>query len=284
MSVSNERCCVVKKGDGFTVLKNKIIQGLHNYEAIGFYCYITSLPSNWIFYKSHLMKYGNIGRDKIYKILKLLKKCNLIDIKQQRSADGKFMTTQFIIEEDDSKFIPFDENEINNELNVDKSEPFTEKPYTENQFLENSSYKINTNKINKKTKSELDEKTKTSQTPPPLQSHPPRINKQQTAYASVESQSNSYKEYREEKPRDVCLTNEQKLERHKMFLKCGMKRAANQLLTSMSTETGENLYDGSQVQTYNHTTRLEKEAYDEVGISQIVAKRVNNPQQMCYVR
>ncbi len=97
------------------------------------------MPSGWVFYKEQLAKHGNVGRDKINSLLKILQSHNLIQVSQIRNEKGQF--SHFSLDVlDGNDFI------INEITEIEK--PLTEKPLTANQSLDNSSYKENINKTN----------------------------------------------------------------------------------------------------------------------------------------
>lgn len=137
MSVQKLRIC--KKDEPFTTILNNVIQNLKNYEALGLYAYLLSLPDGWIFHKKHLSEHTKIGRDKINKLLKILHSHNLIDFVQARCANGAFAQLDLHIKDGRD----FKINDLEKPC-----APFTEKPLTDNQLLVNSTYKRNINKRN----------------------------------------------------------------------------------------------------------------------------------------
>jgi hypothetical protein len=89
--MSVQKYIINKESNNFTIIPNKIINGLHsNLELLGFYLYLLSLPPNWSFHKNQLQSACNIGIKKLEKFLRLLSKCELIHISQQRTAKGQF--------------------------------------------------------------------------------------------------------------------------------------------------------------------------------------------------
>ena len=135
---------VISKGIGnFTTIPNIVLQNLNNYEALGLYCYIVSLPNNWEFHKDHLSNHSKIGRDKITKLLKILEMHELIKIVRVRGANGQFMHADMHVS-DGSSFKIIDLEEV--------CAPCTEKPLTVNHALVNSTYKENNKKLNKELK------------------------------------------------------------------------------------------------------------------------------------
>lgn len=135
MSVQKLR---IKKGFSYTSVSNKVIQNLKNYEALGLYTYLLSLPNDWVFYKKHLAEHAHLGRDKINKLLQILATHNLIEYAQVRNEEGRFAQLDLHVK-DGSDFKIIDLKEC---------APFTEKPLTVNRLLVNTHYKENNNKIN----------------------------------------------------------------------------------------------------------------------------------------
>ncbi len=138
---------VIKKDSGnFTVFPNNVLQNLKNYDALGLYVYIASLPHGWQFYKHQLATHGNIGRDKINKLLKVLEVHGLVKMVQIRTSKGRFEHFELEVKDGSS----FKINDLENQV-----QPFTEKPLTENQLLVNSSYKRNNKKAYIKNKENI---------------------------------------------------------------------------------------------------------------------------------
>lgn len=158
--MSVEKYRLVKESNNYTIISNTILQKLNNYEALGLYCYLCSLPDNWIFYKDQLMKHGNMGRDKLAKLLKVLKEHNLIEYGQIKNEKGQYEEWQLHVK-NGSEF-----KQINQ--TTDSQEPVTEKPLTANQLLENSTYKRNIEKENKDKKERESAREKTRATLSPL--------------------------------------------------------------------------------------------------------------------
>jgi len=154
-----EKFRLTKESNNYTIISNSILQKLNNYEALGLYCYLCSLPDNWIFYKDQLMKHGNMGRDKLAKLLKILKECQLIDYGQIKNEKGQYEEWQLHVK-NGSEFKPTNQDTV-------FQEPVTEKPLTANQLLENSTYKRNIEKENKdkKERESTSEKSKASLSP-----------------------------------------------------------------------------------------------------------------------
>lgn len=78
-----------KKG-GYCVVGNDIAQAFRrNLEALGLYIFLLSLPDQWEFKKSWLMKETGLGIHKLNRLLAVLSKHNLVKTKQ-RKISGKF--------------------------------------------------------------------------------------------------------------------------------------------------------------------------------------------------
>jgi hypothetical protein len=135
MSVQKLR---IKKGFSYTSVSNKVIQNLKNYEALGLYAYLLSLPEDWIFYKKQLAEHSGIGREKINTLLKILNAHNLIEYAQVRNQSGRFAQLDLHVK-DGTEF------KINN---LQDCAPLTEKPSTDNRLPVNSTYIENNNKVN----------------------------------------------------------------------------------------------------------------------------------------
>ncbi len=132
----------IRKNISFTTIPNKVLQGLKNYEALGLYAYICSLPDGWVFYKKHLAEHAGIGRDRLNKNLKVLHAHNLIEYRQVRNQHGRFAQYDLHVKDGTS----FEINEL-----VKDAQPLTEKPLTDNRLPVNSSYKRNIDKRNNNT-------------------------------------------------------------------------------------------------------------------------------------
>lgn len=89
--MSVEKLVISKEASSFTVLPNKVLQNLCNADALGLWCYLASLPPDWEFYKEQIRAHFKIGRDKLDKLLSILKEYDLIDIAFVRDAQGRFV-------------------------------------------------------------------------------------------------------------------------------------------------------------------------------------------------
>lgn len=137
--MSVQKYVISKNPGNFTIISNAVLQGLNNYEALGLYCYISSLPPGWSFHKEQLSSRCGIGRDKINKLLGILVNHELITIEQKRNTNGSFSHIDIHVNDGSSFKI--------NELPLTET-PLTDLPLTASQSLVNSTYKRNTNKPN----------------------------------------------------------------------------------------------------------------------------------------
>lgn len=130
MSVQKYR---VSKNEGnFTTFPNKVLQNLHNMEALGLYCFLHSLPIGWEFHKNHLRKHTNIGINKLNNLLKILESHALIKIVQIRDGKGRF--AHFDLQVNDGTSFIYKESE-------ESCAPLNENRDTENRATVNSTYK-----------------------------------------------------------------------------------------------------------------------------------------------
>lgn len=79
---------VQQEEKGFTTHLNIVLQNIHDAFALGIWCYLSSLPTNWKINKTHLKNHFKIGRDKLNNALSILKKLDLIQFLQDRKPDG----------------------------------------------------------------------------------------------------------------------------------------------------------------------------------------------------
>lgn len=144
--MSVEKFMIKKSSSHYTTISTVVLQNLTNYEALGLYCYFMSLPEDWIFYKTKLIERSKIGRDKLNKLMKILKECNLIEVTKIRNITGRFSHIEVNVK--DGKDFKFNELQKNN--------PHTDLPLTENQEPVDNHYKeYKTNKLNIKNKNNI---------------------------------------------------------------------------------------------------------------------------------
>jgi hypothetical protein len=147
--MSVQKYILTKESSNFTVLPNEVLQGLHNWEALGFWTYLSSLPHGWIFYKKQLQEHGKIGIHKLEKLLKILVQNNLVSVVQTRNAQGLFAHFSLNVL-----------NGSNNRINdiTKKFAPLGKNGSTDIRATDIRGYKYN--KIQKKEKAKKKEKEK----------------------------------------------------------------------------------------------------------------------------
>jgi hypothetical protein len=144
--MSVEKFIVSKEDFDYTVIPNKVLQGLQKYPtALGIWCSLISLPPHWEFYKDKMYLDFNIGRDKLKKIFEILEQFNLIVVTQLRNSQGRFGDWSLHVK-NGTEFTPLTENTLT------VKSPLTDLPLTANQSLVNSTYKRNIKKETLKEK------------------------------------------------------------------------------------------------------------------------------------
>lgn len=142
--MSVQKFIVNRESSNFTIISNKVIQGLkNNLELLGFYAYLLSLPPNWVFYKNQLKETCNIGVHKLERLLKELVQMNLIALVQNRSEKGQFAHFELTVLNGDS----FKINSLEESV-----QPCYQNRTTENRATDISTYKRNTLQIENKEK------------------------------------------------------------------------------------------------------------------------------------
>lgn len=94
---------VRQENKSFTTLYNSVVQNITDAFNLGVYCYLSSLPHNWVVSKKQLMNHFCVGKDKISSTMAWLNKNNLIEYIQERKEDGK-MGNHIILVKDGSSF------------------------------------------------------------------------------------------------------------------------------------------------------------------------------------
>lgn len=95
----------------FTTHLNQVMQNIPDAFILGVYCYLSSLPHDWIVNRNHLMKHFDVGRDKIKNAMAWLNANFLIEYEQDRNLDNTF-SKSLIVVKDGCDFI---EKIINNQ-------------------------------------------------------------------------------------------------------------------------------------------------------------------------
>ena len=89
--MSVQKYIVSKESSNFTIVPNKVIQGLKSQpELLGFYVYLLSLPPEWSFHKTQLKDTLRIGIKKLEKFIGSLAQMRLVEVAQMRNERGHF--------------------------------------------------------------------------------------------------------------------------------------------------------------------------------------------------
>lgn len=140
--MSVQKFVVTKESSNFTIVPNKVIQGIKDLEILGLYVYLLSLPPQWTFYKTQLKEQTGFGIKKLERYLSTLVQMHLIEIVQRRNEKGHFAHFDLCI--------------LNGELfeinNLKDCAPRVINRTTVNRTTDMGSYKRNIDKINKDKK------------------------------------------------------------------------------------------------------------------------------------
>ena len=132
-----------KKERDFTVINNTVLKDARiSWKAKGLFCYLLSLPEDWIIYQSELLNHATDGRESLRNAIQELEQLGYLQIKKKRDGKGHFTTIYRVIE---------NPNETDGSGKPDAENPMREtrcgKPDAENPTLLNTD-KQNTNKQN----------------------------------------------------------------------------------------------------------------------------------------
>ena len=142
-----------KKERDFTVINNSVLKDARlSWKAKGLFCYLLSLPEDWIIYQSELLNHATDGRESLRNAIQELEQLGYLQIEKKRDDKGHFTTMYRVIE---------NPNETDGSRKPDTENPERETRYgktdTENPTLLNtnkqSTNKQSTNKQNTKKES-----------------------------------------------------------------------------------------------------------------------------------
>lgn len=125
----------VNNTKGFTTLLTKVVQSITEFDVLGLYVYLCSLPETWQPNAKHLMKHTGYSKDKIYRLLNRLEELGLMTAQEIRDK-GRFSIYRYTVHLD-FQILPCPENQDTG-ISPCPEKPDTEKPDTENQ----DAYKI----------------------------------------------------------------------------------------------------------------------------------------------
>lgn len=142
-----------KKERDFTVINNTVLKDARlSWKAKGLFCYLLSLPEDWIIYQSELLNHATDGRESLRNAIQELEQLGYLQIEKKRDGKGYFTTIYRVIE---------NPNETDGSGKPDAENPMQEtrcgKPDAENPTLLNTNIpntdKQSTNKQNTKKES-----------------------------------------------------------------------------------------------------------------------------------
>jgi len=81
----------------YTLTLNKVLQDFTHIDALSVWCYLQSLPENWVISPKHLQKHFGVGEEKIYNILRKLICANLLLRTRQLCANGTYSHTIYTV-------------------------------------------------------------------------------------------------------------------------------------------------------------------------------------------
>jgi hypothetical protein len=85
----NNKNSLLHEDGGFTTTLNSTIQNIKHTGALGLYCYLASLPTNWEICKEHLQKHFGCGKAHINTCFKYLKEIGAIEVIMNRNGKGQ---------------------------------------------------------------------------------------------------------------------------------------------------------------------------------------------------
>ncbi len=74
-------------------------------DARGILWYILSLPNDWVSHPMHLAKVNKMGKDKIYKIINILRKFGYCERRVEKDSRGRHVSTTYVFYEVSQKWV-----------------------------------------------------------------------------------------------------------------------------------------------------------------------------------
>jgi hypothetical protein len=147
--LAKDKCVIENRARNFVGIPNHVAQLYTNWEALGLYAYMQSMPTDWVFYKTVLRKLRGCGRKKIDALFKDLADHNLIICEQVRNENGRFSHLKVIVLDG----LSFKYNSLENSDRCPILDPrSTVVPFTD--VGERAPIKKQIKQINKKSKAE----------------------------------------------------------------------------------------------------------------------------------
>lgn len=144
--MSVEKFIVTKQDSGYTSLPNSVLQKITNLEALGLWCYFQSKPKTWQFIDENIKKIFKIGRDKLEKLIAILKSHNLVETEQPRKRNGVYAARHLHVK-NGCDFIPNPEN--TGTVKTSRKHRALKNRALDNRAPVNSNYKSKIDKIKK---------------------------------------------------------------------------------------------------------------------------------------
>ena len=92
-----------KKERDYTVINNTVLKDARlSWKAKGLFCYLLSLPEDWIIYQSELLNHATDGRESLRNAIQELEQLGYLQIEKKRDDRGHFTTIYKVIENPNS--------------------------------------------------------------------------------------------------------------------------------------------------------------------------------------
>ena len=93
-----------KKERDYTVINNTVLKDERlSWKAKGVFCYLLSLPEDWVIYQSELLKHSTDGRESLRNAINELEEYGYLIIDKKRDEKGHFTSIYKIIENPNEK-------------------------------------------------------------------------------------------------------------------------------------------------------------------------------------
>lgn len=90
-----------KRADKFAIIPNGVAEDARlTFEARGVLCYLLAKPHDWRVEINDIRKAGDIGRDKVYRILKELQAAGYLERIERRDTTGKIIEHEYVVYDD----------------------------------------------------------------------------------------------------------------------------------------------------------------------------------------
>lgn len=119
-----------KQTRNYVEIPNATIQdSALSWEARGLLAFMLSKPEDFKIMPAYLVKCGNAGRDKVYKLLNELEIAGYL-VKEQGRSDGKYGKSDYVVYDEKQKTIEYRDLEPDTENALSVNSPFPEMPET----------------------------------------------------------------------------------------------------------------------------------------------------------